>query len=59
MLVDDVSINGTVGEEYTKVVGNVDNKYKLVATPANATGKMTSHFCSHDYYYFLSYLGIL
>ena len=58
-LVDDVIINGTVGEEYTTVVGNVDNKYKLVATPANATGKMTRDGIEVIYYYRLKSTSVL
>ena len=50
-LAEDVTINGLAGENYTTVAANVDNKYELVATPANASGKMTRDGVEVIYYY--------
>ena len=50
-LADDETIDGRVGDEYTTSVANVDNKYELVATPANANGNMTKDQIIVIYYY--------
>ena len=58
-LANDETINGLVGDNYTTSVGNVDNKYELVATPANATGKMTRDGIEVIYYYRLKSTSVL
>ena len=58
-LADDETINGLAGENYTTVAANVDNKYELVATPANATGKMTRDGIEVIYYYRLKSTSVL
>ena len=58
-LADDETINGLVGNNYTTSVGNVDNKYELVATPANASGKMTRDGVEVIYYYRLKSTSVL
>ena len=50
-LADDETIDGRVGDEYTTSVANVDSKYELVATPANANGNMTKNQIIVIYYY--------
>ena len=50
-LADDETIDGRVGDEYTTSGANVDNKYELVATPANANGNMTKDQIIVIYYY--------
>ena len=50
-LADDETIDGRVGDEYTTSVANVDSKYELVATPANANGNMTKDQIIVIYYY--------
>ncbi len=50
-LADDVTIDGIVGNDYTTSVANVDSKYELVSTPANASGKMTKAKIVVIYYY--------
>ncbi len=50
-LADDVTIDGIVGNDYTTNVANVDSKYELVNTPANASGKMTKAQIVVIYYY--------
>ena len=50
-LADDVTIDGIVGNDYTTSVANVDSKYELVSTPANASGKMTKAPIVVIYYY--------
>ena len=50
-LADDVTIDGIVGNDYTTSVANVDSKYELVSTPANASGKMTKAQIVVIYYY--------
>ena len=50
-LADDVTIDGIVGNDYTTNVANVDSKYELVSTPANASGKMTKAQIVVIYYY--------
>ena len=58
-LANDETINGLVGDNYTTSVGNVDNKYELVATPANASGKMTRDGIEVIYYYRLKSTSVL
>ena len=58
-LADDVVFNGTVGDNYTTGVGKVDNKYELVAIPANANGKMTRDGIEVIYYYRLKSTSVL
>ena len=58
-LADDVTINGLAGDNYTTTAGNVDNKYELVATPSNATGKMTRDGIEVIYYYRLKSTSVL
>ena len=50
-LADDETIDGRVGDEYTTSVANVDSKYELVSTPANANGNMTKDQIIVIYYY--------
>ena len=50
-LANDVTIDGIVGNDYTTSVANVDSKYELVSTPANASGKMTKAQIVVIYYY--------
>ena len=58
-LADDVTFNGVVGDNYTTGVGNVDNKYEVVAIPANANGKMTRETIEVIYYYRLKNTSVL
>ena len=58
-LADDVKFDGIVGDNYTTGVGNVDNKYELVAIPANANGKMTRDQIEVIYYYRLKDTSVL
>ena len=58
-LADDVTFEGLVGEPYTTGVGNVENKYELVAIPANANGKMTKDTIEVIYYYRLKDTSVL
>ena len=58
-LADDVTFNGVVGDNYTTGVGNVDNKYEVVAIPANANGKMTRETIEVIYYYRLKDASVL
>ena len=50
-LADDETIDGRVGDEYTTSVANVDSKYELVATPANANGNMIKDQIYHPLLY--------
>ncbi len=50
-LAEDEVINGFVTEDYTTSVADVDNKYELVATPANSKGTMTEDEIVVTYYY--------
>ena len=58
-LTEDVKFDGIVGDNYTTGVGNVDNKYELVAIPANANGKMTRDQIEVIYYYRLKDTSVL
>ena len=58
-LAEDVTFDGIVGDNYTTGVGNVDNKYELVAIPANANGKMTRDQIEVIYYYRLKDTSVL
>ena len=58
-LAEDVKFDGIVGDNYTTGVGNVDNKYELVAIPANANGKMTRDQIEVIYYYRLKDTSVL
>ena len=58
-LAEDVTFDGIVGDNYTTGVGNVDNKYELVAIPANANGKMTRNQIEVIYYYRLKDTSVL
>ena len=58
-LTEDVTFDGIVGDNYTTGVGNVDNKYELVAIPANANGKMTRDQIEVIYYYRLKDTSVL
>ena len=58
-LADDVTFEGIVGDNYTTGVGNVDNKYEVVAIPANANGKMTRETIEVIYYYRLKNTSVL
>ena len=58
-LAEDVKFDGIVGDNYTTGVGNVDNKYELVAIPANANGKMTRNQIEVIYYYRLKDTSVL
>ena len=50
-LADDVTVKGRVGDLYTTSEATVDNKYELVAIPANASGTMTEKQIVVTYYY--------
>ena len=58
-LTEDVIFDGVVGDNYTTGVGNVENKYELVAIPANANGKMTKTPIEVIYYYRLKNTSVL
>ena len=58
-LAEDVKFDGIVGDNYTTGVGNVDNKYELVAIPTNANGKMTRNQIEVIYYYRLKDTSVL
>ena len=58
-LADDVTVKGRVGDSYTTSSANVDSKYELVATPANAKGKMTIDQIVVTYYYRLKDTSVL
>ena len=58
-LANDDIINGLAGDNYTTSAGNVENKYELVATPANAKGTMTREGIEVIYYYRLKSTSVL
>ena len=58
-LAEDEVINGFVTEGYTTRAADVDNKYELVAIPANSEGKMTEDEIIVTYYYKLKDTSVL
>ena len=55
----DVTINGKVDDAYTtNVATDIPSKYELVATPTNASGKMTVAQTVVTYYYRLKSTGV-
>ena len=55
----DVTINGKVDDAYTtSVATDIPSKYELVATPTNASGKMTVAQTVVTYYYRLKSTGV-
>ena len=55
----DVTINGKVDDAYTtSVATDIPSKYELVATPTNASGKMTVVQTVVTYYYRLKSTGV-
>ena len=55
----DVTINGKVDDDYTtSVASDIPSKYELVATPTNASGKMTVAQTVVTYYYRLKSTGV-
>ena len=50
-LAEDETIEGKAGDEYTTSPAEVDSKYELVETPANASGTMTKDPITVTYYY--------
>ena len=58
-LAEDEVINGFVTDDYTTSKANVDNKYELVAIPANSEGKMTEDEIIVTYYYRLKDTSVL
>ena len=58
-LSEDVTINGKVDDAYTtSVATDIPSKYELVATPTNASGKMTVAQTVVTYYYRLKSTGV-
>ena len=55
----DVTITGKVDDAYTtSVASDIPSKYELVATPTNASGKMTVAQTVVTYYYRLKSTGV-